>query len=252
MSILEIKNLTKHFGGLVVLNNVNLNVNQREILGLIGPNGAGKTTLFNTIVGVHRPTSGSIIFDGENISALKPNEIAEKGIVKTNQANVLFRNFNVEKNIVIGHHLQARASLLGNFFNSPSSRKDIEIIRSSSAKILEYFGLASKRNEVAVKLPHGYQRLLGIAIAMAAKPKLLLLDEPTTGMNTEETLQTVELIKGLREAGITIVIIEHDMKVVMNLCERIIVLDFGNKIAEGTPGEIRENRKVVEAYLGTE
>jgi len=252
MSLLEIKNLTKHFGGLVVLNEVNFNVNQGEILGLIGPNGAGKTTLFNTIVGLHKPTSGSIIFNEENISGLNPNEIAEKGIVKTYQANILFKNFTVEENIVIGHHLQTSAGFWGNFFNSSSSRRDTEIVGSSCAKIMEYFGLASKRHELAAKLPHGYQRLMGIAIAVAARPKLLLIDEPTTGMNTEETLQTVGLIKGLREAGITIVIIEHDMKVVMNICERIIVLDFGKKIAEGTPEEIRQNEKVIRAYLGTE
>jgi branched-chain amino acid transport system ATP-binding protein len=252
MAILEIKNLTKRFGGLTVLEDVNLDVQEGEILGLIGPNGAGKTTLFNVIAGVHKPTSGKIFLGGDEISGLTPSEVARRGIIKTYQANVSFRNLTVEQNILVGHHLQVKAGLLGTFFNSPLARADTERVSSGTVAIFTYFGLQHRKNELAGKLPHGYQRLLGIATAIAAKPRVLLLDEPITGMNSEEALQTVELIRGLRKEGTTVVIIEHDMKVVMNLCERIFVINFGKKIAEGIPREIRENPRVIEAYLGIE
>jgi branched-chain amino acid transport system ATP-binding protein len=252
MAFLEIRKLTKHFGGLVVLNDIELNIEQGEILGLIGPNGAGKTTLFNIIVGVYKPTAGSIIFGNEEITGLKPHKVAERGIIKTYQANVSFRDLTVTDNVVIGHHLQVGTSFSGVFFNSSTARKNAEKIKNNTAKTLKFFGLSHKQNELSGELPHGYQRLLGIATAIAAKPKLLLLDEPITGMNAEEASFTVEIIRSLRKAGITIVVVEHDMKVVMDLCERIVVLNFGKKIADGSPDAIRGNKNVIEAYLGVD
>lgn len=252
MALLEIRKIGKTFGGLVVLEDIDLEVNSKEILGLIGPNGAGKTTLFNLVVGVHRPTFGDIIFQGEDISRLRSHEIAERGIIKTFQANVLFRDLTVEENIIVGHHLWTKTGFLKTMFNSPKAGEDNMEIKNNTAKILKYFDLEKRRKELAGQLPHGYQRLLGIAMAMAARPKLLLLDEPVTGMNAEESSLTVKLIRGLKESGITIVIIEHDMKVVMNLCEQIAVINFGKKIAEGCPEEIKGNRNVIEAYLGVE
>lgn len=252
MPLLEIKKLTKYFDGLGVLKDVDLNVEQGEILGLIGPNGAGKSTLFNTIVGIHKPQSGRIIFENEDIVGLRSNQIAKRGIIKTYQANILFRDLNIAQNLIIGHHLQVRAGLFGVLFNNSKAREDTLKTKKSTAGILEFFNLAQKENDLAGDLPHGYQRLLGMAIAAAAKPKLLLLDEPVTGMNTEEATSTVELIRKLRNKGITIVIVEHDMKVVMNLCERIVVIHLGEKIADGAPEEIKANKDVIEAYLGVD
>jgi branched-chain amino acid transport system ATP-binding protein len=252
MAFLEIRNLTKHFGGLVVLRDITFSIDRGEIVGLIGPNGAGKSTLFNVIVGVHKPTEGSVLFEDEEITGLSADHVARRGIIKTYQANVSFRDLTVTENLIVGHHLQARAGLVGVMIGSATARKDAERIKSSTAKLLEMFDLVQKQNERAGELPHGYQRLLGISTAIAAKPKLLLLDEPITGMNAQESSYTVELIRRLRESGITIIIVEHNMNVVMNLCERIVVLHFGKKIAEGSPEAIRGNKDVIEAYLGVE
>jgi len=252
MAFLEVRELSKQFGGLIVLKDVNFDINAGEILGLIGPNGAGKSTLYNVIVGVHKPTSGSIVFEGKDITSLRPSQAARKGIIKTFQANVSFRDFTVTENIIVGHHLQVEAGLLGTFFNSFSARKDSEDIRNNIPKILEFFNLTQRQHELAGRLPHGFQRLLGIATAVVAGPRLLLLDEPVTGMNDEESKFTVELIRKLRDTGITIMLVEHDMKVVMNLCDRVMVLNFGKMIAGGTPKEIMKNEDVIEAYLGVD
>ena len=250
MALLEIRKLSKYFGGLTVLKEIDFSVEQGEIAGLIGPNGAGKSTLFNIIVGVHPPSSGHITFEGKDITGFRPSQVAKRGIIKTYQANVSFRDLTVIENILIGHHLQVRASGLGVFFNSLKAREDKKRIEADTSGILEFFDLARKEKELAGELPHGYQRLLGIATAAAAKPKLLLLDEPVTGMNAVEASLMVDAIRKLRDSGITIVIVEHDMNVVMNLCDRIVVLHFGNKIAEGPPGAIRQNKDVIETYLG--
>jgi branched-chain amino acid transport system ATP-binding protein len=250
MMLLEISTLTKHFGGLAALNYVSFCVNQTEIMGLIGPNGAGKTTLLNVISGVYNPTIGRIIFEGKDISGLQPHAVAKKGIIRTYQANVLFKDLNVLDNVKVGHHLQAKAGFLGFFSNSKLARRETEEIENNAKKIIGFCGLEKQQNEFARNLPHGHQKMLGIAIALAAKPKLLLLDEPMTGMNVEEASHVIELIRRLKHEGMTILLIEHDMNIIMNLCERIVVLNFGEKLAEGTPEEIKSNEKVIKAYLG--
>lgn len=176
--------------------------------------------------------------------------MAKKGIIRTYQANVLFKDLTIMENVTVGHHLQIKAGFLGHIFNSKRARQDIEKIINDAKRIVEFCGLSQKQNELARNLPHGYQKSLAIAIAVAAKPKLLLLDEPMTGMNAEETSHAIELIRELRKAGITLIIIEHNMNVIMNLCDRIVVLNFGNKLVEGIPEEIMLNEKVIKAYLG--
>lgn len=252
MALLEVKNLTKYFGGLAALNGVSFEVNKGEILGLIGPNGAGKSTLFNVVSGVFKPTAGSIIFEGESISRLRPHEIAKRGIIRTSQANILFPDLTATENVMVGYHLQTKAGFLGFLLNSATAREDNEQAESEAMKILDFCFLSGVQDELARNLPHGHQRLLAIAMALAGKPKLLLLDEPVTGMNAEEASNTVELVRKLKETGITVVIVEHTMRVVMNLCERIVVLRFGEKLAEGIPEQIQSNQAVIEAYLGIE
>jgi len=250
MALIEIRKISKNFGGLTAINEVDIDVNQGEILGLIGPNGAGKTTLYNVIAGVCKPTGGRVIFKGEDVTGLGTDKIAGKGIVRTFQATNLFKESTVVDNIVIGGHLSNRTSFWGALFNTSFSRREEEKIRVQAVEILDFLGIASLKSEHAKNLPHGYQRLLGVGIALAASPELFLLDEPFTGMNPEETRITMGKIKEIRDSGITIMLVEHDMRAVMSICDRIVVLNFGMKIAEGTPREIRNNEDVIEAYLG--
>jgi len=252
MALLEIKNLTKYFGGLAAVNEVNMEVNKEEILGLVGPNGAGKTTLFNLITGFFRPTRGKIIFEGEDIAGLKPNLIAERGIVRTFQASTLFKMRTVWENVLIGCHLQFRSGFLRVLINTPFARKEEQEIRQKALEIIESMGLSAVKNQYAAMLPHGYQRMLGVCLALAANPKLLLLDEPVTGLTPEETLAFMVQLKALRDKGITILLVEHNMRAVMGTCDRIVVLNYGKKIAQGSPEQIRENKEVIEAYLGVE
>ena len=252
MAMLEIRALSKHFGGLAAISELDLDVNKGEILGLIGPNGAGKTTLFNVISGVYAPTRGKVIFKGEDISSAKPYQVAAKGIVRTFQAAILFQEATVLENVLVGQYLQQEANILGAIFNIPSARSKEENLQQRVMGILEFMGLASLTNELAKNLPHGHQRALAISISLAANPELLLLDEPVTGMNPTETLTMITKIQKIRDSGVTIAIVEHDMKTVMGLSDRIVVLNYGRKIAEGLPERIRENRDVIEAYLGTE
>jgi branched-chain amino acid transport system ATP-binding protein len=252
MVLLETKNLTKYFGGLAAVNEVNMEVNNGEILGLVGPNGAGKTTLFNLITGFFRPTRGKIIFGGEDIAGLKPNHIAERGIVRTFQASTLFKTRTVWENVLIGCHLQFRSGFLRVLVNTPFARKEEVEIRQKAQEIIESMGLSAVKNQYAAMLPHGYQRMLGVCLALAANPKLLLLDEPATGLTPEETLAFMVQLKALRDKGITILLVEHNMRAVMGNCDRIVVLNFGKKIADGSPDEIRKNKDVIEAYLGVE
>ncbi|MEW6665229.1 MAG: ABC transporter ATP-binding protein [Thermodesulfobacteriota bacterium] len=251
MALLEIMGLMKFFGGLAAVNKLDMHVDSSEILGLIGPNGAGKTTLFNLISGFIPATGGLVRFNGETISGLKPHEIARRGIGRTFQQSVLFMGSTVFENVFTGFHLEYRTRILQQFLHTPAAGREERNIRGETLKILETMGLAHLKDELAANLPHGHQRILSICVALAARPKLLLLDEPVTGMNTGETLQTIHLIRRLRDQGITIVLVEHDMGAVMSLCERIVVLNYGTKIAEGLPREIKENRQVIEAYLGS-
>jgi branched-chain amino acid transport system ATP-binding protein len=261
MAMLEVKGLSKYFGGLAALRDLYLDVDEGEIRGVIGPNGAGKTTLFNVISGVYPPTSGSISFEGKylfydrprarKVSALKPSQVAELGVVRTFQRAALFHDFTVLGNVSVARHLHAKEGVFGAIFGA--ARRLEKQNEERALEIVEFIGLRHLRDELASNLPHGHQRALGVAIALAAEPKLLMLDEPVTGMNVTETQHMMDLIRKVRdEWGVTILLVEHDMRTVMGLCEKITVLNFGEKLAEGPPEEITENKDVIEAYLGAE
>lgn len=250
MAFLEIKKLSKQFGGLVAINDIDLEVNESEIRGIIGPNGAGKTTLFNVISGFLPPTKGRIIFKGEDVTRLPIHSRVKRGIARIFQLTNLFNELTVYENVYIAYHSNYKAALLSQFLHTSTARKEERICSQTTMEILEFMGLSPLKDELAKNLPYGYQRILGVCIALATRPSLLMLDEPVTGMNPEETMTIVELIRKIRDKGVTILMVEHDMTAIMNLSERISVLDFGKKIAEGSPDEIRENEKVIEAYLG--
>lgn len=252
MPLLETRSLTKYFGGLAAINELDMEVFESEILGLIGPNGAGKTTLFNLISSFFPPTKGEVMFKGGLISGLKPHEVAQKGVGRTFQQSTLFMGSSALDNVFTGFHMNYKTGLLKQFLHTPKARKEAKFIKENALEILDYMGLAPLKDELAENLPHGHQRILSICVALAANPELLLLDEPVTGMNPGETEQTIDLIRRLRDRGITIVVVEHDMKAIMRLCDRIVVLNYGRKITEGPPEEIRENMEVIEAYLGKE
>jgi branched-chain amino acid transport system ATP-binding protein len=252
MALLDIQKVSMHFGGLKAIQELDFQMERGEIRGLIGPNGAGKTTLFNVISGVYIPTYGRFFFDGQDITKLRPHAAARLGIIRTFQSTILFKHFTVLRNVMMGCHLHSHYSFIGSLFGTPGSLRHERENEGRSMEILDFLGLAKLQDELAINLPHGHQRALGIAIAMAALPRLLMLDEPVTGMNPEESASMMKLIRRIRDRGITILLIEHDMKVVMGVCEKITVLNFGQKIAEGTPQEIQKNAAVHEAYLGGE
>jgi len=253
MALLEVKGLIKHFGGLIAISNLDLVVEEGTILGVIGPNGAGKTTLYNLITGVFKPTGGRIVFNGEDITGLGTHRVAAKGLVRTFQATNLFHDMTALQNVLLAHHLFRESGDLAQFFATPGFQGDDRRVAKRAMEIIEYLGLGAHKDVLAKNLPHGNQKVLGIALAMAARPKLMLLDEPMTGMNETETTTVMNLIQRIRdEMGMTLVVVEHDMKVIMGLSEHIIVLNFGKKIAEGPPSEVSTNRDVIEAYLGTE
>jgi branched-chain amino acid transport system ATP-binding protein len=253
MRLLEAKDVSKRFGGLLALDRLSLGVEEGEIRAIIGPNGAGKTTFFNVATGFLKPTSGRIYFRGRDITSLSPNLIAKHGLVRTFQATVLFGGLTVFQNILVGSYLKREADFLSTLLNLPRSRKDNEKVTRTALEIMEYLGLEYLQHESAESLPHGLQRILGLGIALASKPQLLLLDEPVTGMNPNETTRMVELLFSIRaEKNITIVLVEHDMRVVMDLADRISVLNYGKKIAEGSPSDIRAAPEVITAYLGNE
>jgi branched-chain amino acid transport system ATP-binding protein len=241
--------ITKNFGGLKALEKIDLNVEAGELVGLIGPNGAGKTTFFNVISGFAAPSEGKITFLGEKINGLKPHQIAAKGLVRTFQATKLFANLSVLDNIKIGYHLFARGNIFSNVLGLLKEKE--KTIENSYMSILEITGLENVKDEIAKNLSHGYQRILGLGVALSSKPKLLCLDEPVTGMNAAEKKFMMNVVKTLQEQGITILVIEHDMKVIMGVCNRVVVLNFGKKIAEGTCTEVQNNAEVIKAYIGS-
>jgi branched-chain amino acid transport system ATP-binding protein len=247
MALLEAQNLTKYFGGLAAVNQVDIRVEAGEIVGLIGPNGAGKTTCFNLLSGFLPPTAGSITFDGASMVGLKPHDIVKRGLVRTFQLTTLFQEMTVLHNVLLGLHLHSRRGFGKVLFSLRTyPRREIE----QSREVLAFTGLLPYSDEPAKNLPHGHQRTLGIAMALATQPRLLLLDEPVTGMNLNESQHVMDLIKTIRDRGTTILLVEHNMKAVMGTCERIVVLNFGEKLTEGTPEEVGSNPDVIEAYLG--
>lgn len=257
MKILDVKKLTKSFGGLTAVSNVGIELKQGELVGLIGPNGAGKTTVFNLLTGVYVPTTGTITLNRDNkeksLQGLKPYTICKAGIARTFQNIRLFKDLTVLDNVRIAMHKNVKYGLLSSFLHLPSYQSEEKKLVEDSIELLKILGLEEKKDELAKNLPYGEQRHLEIARALATNPSLLLLDEPAAGMNPAETAQLMDIIAFIRNKyNLTILLIEHDMSLVMKICERIYVLDYGMVIAEGTPQEIQGNKRVIEAYLGEE
>jgi len=250
MALLEVRKLTKNFGGLCAIQDLDIDVLNSEILGLIGPNGAGKTTLFNIISGFFKPSSGTITFNGQDITGLKAYEVAKLGIARSFQACALFTKLTVLDNVFTGFHMHYKRSVWKELLRTGSAREEEKIMRQKAMELLDFTGLTSYQDKPADELSSGYRKLLAISIALATNPKLLLLDEPVTTLSPDKVEMIMELVRRVRDAGTTVVVIEHNMKVIMDYCDRIMVLGYGEKLAEGSPQEIRESTGVAEAYLG--
>jgi branched-chain amino acid transport system ATP-binding protein len=249
--LLEVNNLVKSFGGIRAVRDVSIGIQENSISAIIGPNGAGKTTFFNLLTGIYKPDSGTVTFDGKSLLGLRPDQVNKAGISRTFQSIRLFGNMTVLENVMVGMHTRLNISLWRTIIRPPSFGRQEEHVRQRATDLLRFVGLAGKGDELSRNLPYGDQRRIEIARALASDPKLILLDEPTAGMNPQESEEAMSLFRKIRdEVGVTVVLIEHDMRVVMGISEHIDVLDYGQKIAEGTPDEIRSNPQVIEAYLG--
>jgi len=250
VDLLTLEKVGKNYGKLEAVSDLDFSVTQGTIHSLIGPNGAGKTTVFNLITGMIRPTSGRIVFNNEDITRLEPHKIAQKGIARSFQQTFLFMEYSVLDNVLTGFHMRNRAGVLREFLHTRAAREADKRAKEQALEIVDFMGLGPLRDELAGNLPHGHQRALGVSIALASDPVLLLMDEPVTGMNPTESNEMVDRIQRIRERGVTILLVEHSMRVVMGISDMITVISYGKKIAQGLPDEIKQNRQVIEAYIG--